>query len=67
MEARGLLFLRPPGNPDALPEPTEVLTPVEGQAYSRYLRDFALPAGSRYKYQGGADEALLRTADGRLP
>lgn len=60
MEARGLLFLRPPGNPEATPEATEVLTPVEGQAYSRYLRDFRAAGGSRYKYQTDAEEALLR-------
>ena len=60
MEARGLLFLRPPGNPEASPEATEVLTPVEGQAYSRYLRDFRAAGGSRYKYQADAEEALLR-------
>ena len=60
MEARGLLFLRPPGNPKAAPEATEVLTPVEGQAYSRYLRDFRAAGGTRYKYQADADEALLR-------
>lgn len=60
MEARGLLFLLPPGNPDAAPEPTEVLTPVEGQAYSRYLRDFRAAGGTRYKYEAGAEESLLR-------
>ena len=60
MEARGLLFLRPPANPQASPEATEVLTPVEGQAYSRYLRDFRAAGGSRYKYQTDAEEALLR-------
>jgi hypothetical protein len=60
MEARGLLFLHPPRNPEATPEATEVLTPVEGQAYSRYLRDFRAAGGSRYKYQADAEEALLR-------
>jgi hypothetical protein len=60
MEARKLLFLRPPGDSDAPPEPTEVLTPVEGQAYSRYFRDFRAAGGSRYKYEAGSEEALLR-------
>lgn len=60
METRGLLFLRPPGQTTAAPEATEVLTPIEGQAYSRYLRDFRAAAGSRYKYEAGAEEALLR-------
>jgi hypothetical protein len=60
MEARGLLYLRAPGNADAAPESTEVLTPVEGQAYSRYLRDFRAAGGSRYKYEADAEEALLR-------
>ena len=64
MEARGLLFLRPPGHPKVGAEATEVLTPVEGQAYSRYLRDFRAAGGSRYKYQVDAEEALLR--DGLL-
>ena len=62
MEARGLLFLRPPGTPEAVAERTEVLTPVEGQAYSRYLRDFRANGGARYKYEAGAEEALLRDA-----
>jgi len=60
MEARGLLFLRSPGQDTAVPEATEVITPVEGQAYSRYLRDFRAAGGSRYKYQADAEEALLR-------
>lgn len=64
METRGLLFLRPPGNPDAAPEGTEVLTPVEGQAYSRFIRDFRAAGGSRYKYEADAEESLLR--DGLL-
>lgn len=60
MEARSLLYLRPPGNPEAEPEPTEVLTPIEGQDRSRFLRDFRAAAGSRYKYEADAEEALLR-------
>jgi len=60
MEARALLYLRPPGHAETAPEPTEVLTPIEGQAYSRYLRDFRAAGGSRYKYEVGAEEALLR-------
>ena len=60
MEVRGLLYLPPPKDPRATPEPTEVLTPVPGQAYSRYLRDFRAAGGSRYKYDDDAEEALLR-------
>jgi len=60
MEARGLLYLRPPGNPEAAPEATEVLTPVEGQAYSRFLRDFRAAGGARYKYDADAEQSLLR-------
>lgn len=60
MEARALLYLPPPGNPSAPPEQTEVLTPVPGQAYSRYLRDWRADGGSRYKYAEDAEEALLR-------
>ena len=62
MEARGLLFLPPPGDPGALPESTEVISPVPGQRYSRYLRDFRDAAGQRYKYADDADSALLRDA-----
>jgi hypothetical protein len=60
METRGLLFLRPPGQAAAAPEATEVITPVEGQAYSRYLRDFRAAGGSRYKYEADAEATLLR-------
>lgn len=60
METRALLYLPPPGNPSAPPEQTEVLTPVPGQAYSRYLRDFRAAGGSRYKYDDDAEEALVR-------
>ena len=48
MEARKLLYLPPPGQPTGVPEPTEVVTPVPGQARSRYLRDFRIAAGTRY-------------------
>ena len=62
MEARGLLFLPPPGVTDAPPEPTEVIGPVPGQPRSRYLRDFRAASGRRYKYADDADTALLRDA-----
>ncbi len=60
MEARKLLYLPPPDSPDATLEQTEILTPVPGQAYSRYLRDFRAAGGSRYRYEEDAEEALLR-------
>lgn len=60
MEARKLLYLTPPGDANASPEETEVITPVPGQARSRYLRDFRAAGGSRYKYEDDAEEALLR-------
>ena len=60
MEARRLLYLKPPAEPTAAPEETEVITPIEGQERSRFLRDFRAAAGSRYKYEDDADEALLR-------
>ncbi len=60
MEARRLLYLPPPGQPTAAAEETEVVTPVPGQARSRYLRDFRAAAGNRYKYEDDAEEALLR-------
>jgi hypothetical protein len=59
MEARALLYLPPPGNPAAPPEQTEVLTPVAGQAYSRFLRDLRAAGGERYRYAEDAEEALL--------
>lgn len=62
MEARQLLYLPPPANPDASPEQTEVITLIPGQARSRYLRDFRAAAGDRYKYEEDAEEALLRDA-----
>ncbi len=61
MEARGLLYLPPPADgAGGSPEQTEVITPVPGQARSRYLRDFRAAGGSRYKYEDDAEEALLR-------
>lgn len=59
MEARALLYLPPPGNPAATAEQTEVLTPVPGQAYSRFLRDLRAAGGGRYRYSDDAEEALL--------
>jgi Eco57I restriction-modification methylase len=60
MEARKLLYLHPPNDETASAEETEVITPVVGQARSRYLRDFRAVGGSRYKYEDDAEEALLR-------
>lgn len=60
MESRELLYLPPPTNPSAPPEQTEVITPVQGQAYSRFLRDFRTAGGSKYKYGDDAEESLLR-------
>ena len=60
MEARNLLYLAPPERPTAPPERTEVVTPIPGQARSRYLRDFRAAGGDRYKYEDDAEEALLR-------
>ena len=62
MEVRQLLFLPPPGNPDAALEQTEVVSPIPGQTRSRYLRDFRVAGGNRYKYDEDAEEALLRDA-----
>ena len=62
MEARALLYLRPPSAPNAPPEQTEVLTPVPGQEYSRYLRDFRAAGENQYKYHDEAEEALFRDA-----
>jgi len=62
MEARALLYLPPPKEPEGPPEQTEILTPIPGQAYSRYLRDFRAAGASRYKYEQDAEEALLRDA-----
>jgi hypothetical protein len=59
METRALLYLPPPGNPTAPAEQTEVLTPVPGQAYSRFLRDLRAAGGDRYRYADDAEEALL--------
>jgi hypothetical protein len=60
MEARGLLYLPPPSDPSGAPDQTEVITPVPGQARSRYLRDLRAAGGNRYKYGDDAEEALLR-------
>lgn len=60
MEARKLLYLPPPAQPESAPEETEVITPVEGQARSRFLRDYRAAAGGRYKYEDDAEETLLR-------
>jgi hypothetical protein len=60
MEARKLLYLPPPGDAAGDPEETEVITPIAGQARSRYLRDFRAAGDSRYKYEDDAEEALLR-------
>lgn len=63
MEVRGLLYLPPPGEPHGAPVQTEILTPIDpSQAYSRYLRDFRAAGGGRYRYEEGAEEALLRDA-----
>ena len=62
MEARHLLYLPPPEDPTRVPEETQVLTPIEGQARSRYLRDFRAAGGDRYKYTDDAEESLLRDA-----
>jgi hypothetical protein len=48
------------GGKPCLPEQTEVITPIPGQARSRYLRDFRAAGGDRYKYEDDAEEALLR-------
>lgn len=58
MEVRKVLYLPPPGG--GPPEQTEVITPIPGQARSRYLRDVRAAGGSRYKYEADAEEALLR-------
>ena len=60
MEARNLLFLPSPDEPEGAPEQTEILTPIPGQARSRFLRDFRAAGGRQYKYEANAEEALLR-------
>lgn len=62
MESRGILYLPPPADPYGAPEQTEILTPVPGQQYSRYLRDFRAAGGNHYKWSDDADQALLRDA-----
>jgi hypothetical protein len=59
METRALLYLPPPGNQIGRAEQTEVLTPVPGQVYSRFLRDLRAAGGDRYRYADDAEEALL--------
>jgi hypothetical protein len=60
MEARQLLYLPLPAEPNGTLEQTEVITPVLGQARSRYLRDYRAAGSSRYKYDDDAEEKLLR-------
>ncbi|WP_295437695.1 Eco57I restriction-modification methylase domain-containing protein [uncultured Thiodictyon sp.] len=48
------------GGESCLPEQTEVITPIPGQARSRYLRDYRAAGGSKYKYDDDAEERLLR-------
>lgn len=62
MDARGLLYLPPAADPHAAAEQTEVVTPVPGQAYSRYVRDARAAGGSRYKYEEDGEETLFRDA-----
>lgn len=60
MEARQLLYLPPPADPNGTPEQTEVITPIPGQARSRYLRDYRAACGSQYRYDDDAEEKLFR-------
>ena len=60
MEARGLLYLPPPDNPQAPPEKTQIITNVEGQRWSPFFRDLRIAGGNRYKYADNAEETLLR-------
>ncbi len=60
MEARQLLYLPPPADPTGRPEQTEVITPIHGQARSRYLRDYRAAGDSKYKYDDDAEENLFR-------
>lgn len=60
METRGLLYLPPPDDPRAQPEKTQIITHIEGQRWSPFLRDFRAAGGSRYKYGDNAEEELLR-------
>ena len=60
MEARKLLYLPPPADPNGTPEQTEVITPVQGQGRSRYLRDYRSAGDSKYRYGDDAEETLLR-------
>jgi hypothetical protein len=60
MEARKLLYLPSPQDPQGCSEQTEVITPIPGQARSRYLRDYRAVGGGAYKYDEDAEEKLLR-------
>jgi hypothetical protein len=60
MEARGLLYLPPPNDPQAPPEKTQIITNIEGQRWSPFFRDLRIAGGSRYKYADNAEETLLR-------
>jgi Eco57I restriction-modification methylase len=60
MEARGLLYLPPPNDPQAPPEKTQIITNVEGQRWSPFFRDLRIAGGNRYKYADNAEETLLR-------
>jgi hypothetical protein len=60
MESRGLLYLPPPDDPRAQPEKTRILTHIEGQRWSPFLRDFRAAGGNKYKYGDNAEEELLR-------
>lgn len=60
MEARGLLYLPPPDDPQAPPEKTQIITNVEGQRWSPFFRDLRIAGGNRYKYVDNAEETLLR-------
>jgi Eco57I restriction-modification methylase len=60
MEARGLLYLPPPNDPQAPPEKTQIITNIEGQRWSPFFRDLRIAGGNRYKYADNAEETLLR-------
>ena len=60
MEARGLLYLPPPSDPQEPPEKTQIITNMEGQRWSPFFRDLRMAGGNRYKYAENAEETLLR-------